>query len=73
MQFKYGPGLFDSENSFRLRMVQDHKVRMVQDHKVLMVQDHMVLDHKSRSKSPEIALLLGTPNLFKRHKILRPT
>ena len=40
--------IFDLQNSFRLWMVQDHKVLK----KLLMVQDHMVLNHLSRPKSP---------------------
>ena len=42
--------IFDLENSFRLLMIQNHKVLMFQDH---MVQDHIILDHKSRPKSPK--------------------
>ena len=30
--FKYGPGAFDLEHSFRLLMVQDHMILMLQDH-----------------------------------------
>ena len=41
--FKYGPGAFYLENSFRLVMVQVHIILMG----LVMVQDHMVLD-KSR-------------------------
>ena len=40
VHFKYSPGAFDLENSFRLLIVQGHIILMVQDHKVLMVQDH---------------------------------
>ena len=35
VHFKYGPGAFDLENSFRSLMVQDHIILMVQDHTTL--------------------------------------
>ena len=42
------------ENSWRLLMVQDHKVLMIQDHMV------MVLNHKLRPKSPKRLLYLNS-------------
>ena len=48
--------IFELENSFRLWMVQDHKV--------LMVQDHMVLDHKSRPKSAKKHEAIWLPKIL---------